>query len=301
MSTYQDAKAFHIWFDSIEEMEREIPSMTAVANGERWNHLLNGTGRYKDYNSIWYYARTSQEAMAKCRDGWPELMEQLKPMIAKLRQSTGLATAAAVQVDVRRRKIRRGDNGDSLDMSRVWSGDLDTAWSKPVKFPRLSASQRYATIFADCSVSAHVNAVETLWRAAAAYCMVEMFNGMGVNTEVWSGLSGTECYQSHAAPYKLRGGVRVKQFSQPINENRLATMLCAPFYRTWLFGMYMCGPWQSAGGLGHIDDSKELVKPLDDRKQAGERVISMGRCLSFSDAVREVESVIKTLRGDQAA
>lgn len=296
MSELIKGDEYHVWFESLEEMEIEMPAMIARCNQYRWESSVTESRS----GASWFYASSAGEAFTKIRDGWPELVATLEPMIEQLRKRFSMGTAAAVNTEVRRRKIRRGASGDSLDMNRVWNGDLDHAWSKPEKFPRLSASQRYATIFADCSASACVRAPDTLWRAAAAYCMIELLTRMGINTEVWSGASGSNNFSERGAPYKFRSGVRIKEFTQPLNENRLATMLCAPFYRTWLFGAYMAGPWRVSGGLAGLYNMG-LPKPLVDRKEAGERVFTVGSCLSFDSAVTAIQGAIDELNNVEVA
>lgn len=289
MSTFKTDSEYHVWFESLEEMEREMPAMIDQHNADLWRTEVMGVRR----GYSWFGCADAATAMRYIKDGWPELSESLQPKIDKLRKSFNLDNAAALNVEVRRRKRQRGDHGDTLDMTKVWNGDMEHAWERPVKFPRISNTQKYATIFADCAVNCSVTSEETLWRAAAIHCMIEMLTRMGVNTEIWSGASAHGIFDH--GPRFLWAGVRVKDFTQPLNYDRLATMLCSVFFRTWLFGAYMAAPWRANKHLG-FPRGHGLVKPLRDRQEAGERVFRIGNCLNEWTAEAEIKRVVAEIQ-----
>lgn len=298
MSSVTENNEFHAWWESFDEMKRELPAMIAVANEQHFKSSVTYSGQGRD----WYHANSSRMAMEKCESGWPELVAELQPMIEKLREALALGSAAVQELQVRKRKIRRMDHGDSLDITRVWNGDLEHAWSKPCKFPRLARSQKYVTIFADLACGSIYTAQDTLWRAASAYVLIDVLTRMGVSTEVWSGCTGSPAFASSYAPKSMRAGVRIKNFDQPLNADRLAVMMCAPFYRTWGFGMYMAGPWAARSGLAMVQDHvKALPKPLQLRREAGERVVLVAKALSFSKALTVVQETIDSIKEDVKA
>jgi hypothetical protein len=293
---------YEVWFESLAEMEAELPALIKRKNTAHWQRTVidGGTGMYGGSRNWFGCDGGSSECFRLLRDGWPDLFKEMQPMLAQLRRHFALDTAAAVQTEVRRRKRRHMDSGDDLDMTRVWNGQLDTAWSKPVKEPRMSASQRYATIYVDSATSGATSAHDTLWRAATAMCMIEVLTRMGVNTEVWVGTTGVGVYAEHGAPRKFRSAVRVKQFTQPVNEDRMTTMVSSAFYRSWLFGTYMAGPWQTCSSLGMIAP-QGMPKILADRAEKGERMFTIGYCLNEHSAQALVKSVIDSIQKTEAA
>jgi hypothetical protein len=131
-------------------------------------------------------------------------------------------------------------------------------------------------------------------------CMIEVLTRMGVNTEVWVGTTGAGVYQEYGAPRKFRSAVRVKQFTQPVNEDRMTTMVSSAFYRSWLFGTYMAGPWQTCSSLGMIAP-QGMPKILADRAEKGERMFTIGYCLNEHSAQALVKSVIDSIQKTEAA
>lgn len=299
MSELTNEKSYQVWFESFEEMERELPALIGRVNGAQFKQrVIDKTSAYGGRS--WHGTDGgAPECFRLIKEGWPEMLKTLQPMIERLRTTFSLDNAAALNVEVRRRKVRRMDHGDSLDITRVWNGQLDTAWSKPVKFPRISASQKYATIYFDAATPGAVDAKDTLWRAAAAICMIEVLTRMGVNTEVWVGSTGTSPYEyGTRAPGRFLSAVRVKAFTDPLNEDRMATMLSCAFYRTWGFGMYMAGPWRASLGLGTVSPCG-LPQVLQERADAGQRTFTFHGCLSFEQAARNVAEVVSSIERKQ--
>lgn len=293
MSEYTNGREYHQWFDSLEEMECELPDMLDRRNRESYEDRLR---RHEHDAFEWYGCASHRQAMKFITEGWPQLVKELQPMIAELRDKFSLGDTTAIQTEVRRRKIRRGESGDVLDMTRVWNGDLEHAWSKPERTFRLGNTQRYATVFADGACSANVKAEQTLWRAAVSYCAVEILTQMGINTEIWAGHSSVESYPY--GPHFACSGVRVKSYLQPLNPDRVCTMLSSAFFRTWSMAMIDAAEWEVSRVRGHVH-AVGLVKPLADRVKNGERVFRISQCLSRSEAYTEMSKIINLLKQDK--
>ena len=287
------AAEYHIWFDSLEEMHAELPAMIRRHNLEA-SHQLTTWGMSND---AWFGfgINSYTEMTTKIRDGWPEYAELLGKRAAELDAALDLETVRAMTIDVRKRKRHRMDQGDTLDLPRVWNGDLDHAWERPVRVPRRSASQRYVTIYLDVSAAAMRNARDAVWRAIAAKKITDLFTSAGFSTEIWVGDSTSGAYVwNQNAPAKTWTGVRVKEFSQPINEDRLAAMSSVGMLRTHGFEMICGSPWKVQSSLG-MPLNRGLVLPLRERQEAGERVIRIGECWSREEAIREVTAVAQSL------
>lgn len=289
MITIKDNRA-HVVFDSLEEMKANLPTFIKQQNEDVWKASVLSAG----YGTSWFGTRDAREAMEKIEKGWPDLTQKLQPMVAQLRQKMNLDSVMAVSSEVRRRKRHRGDYGDALDMTRVWSGDLDHAWERPMKFPRLAAHQRYATIYVDLAANAGVTNSEMMWGAALSLCVIDVLTRMGLNTEVWCGSSCYGPFIGSGAPREMISGVRVKEFSQPLNEDRLVVMLSAAFFRTWGFGMIMAPDFKASSGLGSAQQ-RGLPLPLEERLAKGERVFRISGAHSAYAAEQSMQAVMSAL------
>jgi hypothetical protein len=270
----------------------QLPQMMQRANPYRWDEsVMRPRNGHR-----WLGCQDPSTAVSNIDNGWPQLLKEVKSRTDAIRSQIELGEVEALNVEVRRRKKKRGDHGDTLDMNRVWSGHVDTAWERPVKTSRLTATQRYAIIYADLWVLAMVSAEETLWRAAAINFIVTELTRMGVHTEVWSGGAGHSTY--HDGPNNLWFGVKVKDFTQPLNEERLAVLSHVAFFRTYGFGMMFGAPFTATSGLGY-PSNRGMVKPLRDRESAGERVVRIGNVLNQRSAVVEITRVLNSFKGAQ--
>lgn len=285
---------FHAWFDSLDEMHAELPAMAkAGPNFDEYQRVLATRGEREDRR---WFGMSIDELHRAMSHGSEALLGTLQPMIEQIRQALALGSTAAVNVEVRRRKMRRSDTGDTLDMGRVWNGQLDTAWSRPVRFPKQSSSQRYCTIFTDCGMIGDLHADNSLWRAAMSQCLVEVLTRMGYHTEVWCGDTG---YGLDAYERKIKReycGVKIKAFNQPLNEARLAIMMHAGFFRSELFSLWAgAAPFRINSGFGR-PFQKGLVMPLRKRLEAGERVFRVDNVESLEGAINVMTRILDELR-----
>ena len=280
---------YHVWFDSTDEMLRELRPMVSRANEGRLEIDV-----YSRSSFSWLGCKNAETVERHFKQGWPELLNRLQPMAEQLRVALPLDEVTAVQIETRRRKRHRSDYGDTLDMHRVWSGDIDRAWERPIKERRLTPTERYASVFIDSGANAGTSADETLWRAATALVLVDVLTRMGINTEVWAGNSNANCY--HHGPVQMWCGVRVKEYTQLLNEERLAVAAHVAMHRVYNFSMILAAPWTATVGLGRSVQNG-LLKPLRDREQAGERVFRVGSFISsLPGALNEVRRVIDQLK-----
>lgn len=286
-----NGREYHIWFNSFEEMERELPKYNERQLRNQQELRDTPTGTY------WFGHDKGFDGHLKLvRDGWPQYADVVRAVSQRIEANLDLSTVQAMTTDVRRRKRMRRDSGDTLHMTRVWNGDLDHAWDRPERVPRRAPSQRYATIYVDLSSSAIRNASEGIWRAACAMKINDLFTSAGIATEVWVG-------DSTGAAYNGRGvteagatwtGVCAKEFTQPLNEDRLAVLTSIGTLRTVCFMMLAAAPYEIRSSFGS-PFNHGLVLPLRERLAKGERVIRIGSCWSMDDAKREIAAVAAAL------
>lgn len=276
----------HVIYDSLEELEQVALPLCKQHNMHAYKSSIHHDG----FSALtWYgFNGDGNQAREKILHGWSELLERLRPMMSRLELSEAVSPHRAV---VRRRKMKRGDHGDFLDINRVNSGELDTAWTRPKRLNLYGVTDRRATIVVNVSASADTKFDETLWRAATAIKICDLLQSSGRSVEIYSGNSARNVnYQTDQNAY-----CRIKEYLQPLQVERLAAMVSLAFLRTYMFIAIGAIKAPVDPGLGEPSDGMPVQ--LKARKDAGELVVELARCFSFGDAKRDLESVHKQLTG----
>lgn len=296
MEKLVNGREYHVWFDSFEEMEAELPKMAERRPENRTKLMSVFREGQLSSASVRRYGHSDGPAgmLKRIRDGWPEYARSVYDVAGRLEANLELSTVRAMTMDVRRRKRMRRDSGDTLHMTRVWSGDLEHAWDRPERTPRRAPSQRYATVYIDLAAASMREAREGVWRAACAAKINDVFTSAGIATEVWVGSSTVRAFPDHRDPQLSWTGVRAKQFTQPLNEDRLAALSSVGALRTIGFMMRAAAPYRLSKDFG-MPLNRGLPWPLRERQDRGERVIRIGECWDMDDARREVAAVAAAL------
>jgi len=221
--------------------------------------------------------------------GWPERREKLERMMAhediqaKITQGRGMT---------RRRKIQRGDHGDHLDQERVWMGDLENAWTRPVKMNRLTSTSKNVTLVFDVSASGGVSDEDSLWRAGLCMALTDSIARSGRTYEVWIIDSTFSAFQKHAhkCPNRLWSAFRVKASGDPVNMDRLCGMLGVGFMRTT--GFLAMSAYLSDPGWGYGCALRAgLPHTLHQRRLQGETIIRVSDGFSRADMLKQYDLV----------
>lgn len=147
-------------------------------NAERHARQLTGEGHDPAY---WLGAPSHEVLQGRMTTGWPEGVKRLSE----------LATAeVAVPTNVRRRRVR-GEQGDEVDMQRVWAGNLSTAWSRTRRQSR--CAQRSVSIVCNLSCNADVSSDAMFWRGAAALRLLEALSAAGYNVGLYAAAAARSC------------------------------------------------------------------------------------------------------------
>lgn len=165
------------------------------------------------------------------RDGWQQGVDLMQQV------------AGAVDVPVPRSVRRRGawmDQGDEVEMQRVWAGDLDRAWRRTVRLD--STGPRRVRILVDSIANGGVEANVMRWRGVAALRLCDVLVEAGYTVQVES----VFCGKSDGHRYRL--AVAVKDYSQPLDLPALAATTALPaFFRA------LHHEWHYLAAPGEID------------------------------------------------
>jgi hypothetical protein len=266
-------------WETYEEWLAEYNSYVKTKIGEhRYRAYLDNKG--SDGNSRWYGHEGGAESVLKAIDsGWPELRERL------------VAAMDGVELDMpvfptltmtRRRKRKWLDDGDDYDQHRTWNGDLEHAWSKPVRTERMQPNTKRVTLAFDVGDNCGVTSYQAMWRAALSLLLCDSLARAGRTFEVWCIHSSRESFRS--GPSRYWSGWRVKASHEPVVLDRLAGMLSIGFLRTVGFMSKCMGPFEPTNTLGYAAH-EGLPHSLQERRDSGEVVIRITGCYSRQEAI----------------
>lgn len=233
----------------------------------------------------WWGAPSYYEVQRKIENGWPELRERLLKMLHGIELELPLFPTAAT---VRRRKRFRGDQGDSLDMGRVWNGQLDTAWERPKRTEKQANSTKRITLAFDVTANAIVNNDMAMWRAALCTLLVDSLARAGRIFEIWvvDSTSNPFAWSNARRPPRLWAAWCVKRTADPLVLDRLCAMVSVGFMRTAGFMAMGAGVWEPSAGFGGALGTG-LPATLRERQAAGEVVLRIGECYSKRAVIAE--------------
>lgn len=239
----------------------------------------------------------------KMVNGWPEARENMERCLSDIEVDIPMF---ATNTETRRRKRRRSDNGDELLQERLWAGDLENMWVRPERVTERRLNSKTVTLFFDAGISSGVEHSQSMWRAAVGMYLVTALTRSGRSVEVWVGNSTSDALtqrtrdgsyvDAELVPRYIHNGVMVKSSDQPLNEDRMASMLSAAFFRTYIFGAYWLNP-EKLMPYSRYGYSTAPLLPfgLRQRKQEGDDVIIVTGALSKHEAVNRCRAIVAGL------
>jgi len=211
--------------------------------------------------------------------GWSEGRDKADKFLGKLGD---LGTPMS-----RRRKLIRGDHGDTLDIHRVYAGQLDTAWSRAQR--RATRAPIRVSICVNNAGLSDVPAHELIWRGVCAVALSDKLESAGYSTRLVVGKGGVTC--GHGEKISCR--IMVKDFNQPLNISTATAVMLPGFMRCLLLA------WTATHARHQV--SSGISRSHECNRDAGEIYIGMAvKCEATSRAM--IEQVIRKLNaGEQAA
>lgn len=166
-------------FDSLSEY-LEAAAVPAETEGNRTQqaNYLQPSWRGIDWHGITPDEMTSEGQVAYVarlvREGWPRGLAMLEDFARDM-------TPPAPPVNVRRRRSW-GDQGDGVDMGRVWSGDLSRAWSRTTR--AASRAPRHYRVHLSPNQPSKMDAECIFWRVVAGVVLSDLLTEAGYSVEI---------------------------------------------------------------------------------------------------------------------
>jgi hypothetical protein len=218
-------------YDSLADFEAAKPSME---NRQVYNELSSRNTSW--LGTSWLGASFEETCRIIGENQWPEGMAKMEKALAGLGDEVPPAKSI---------KRRRGwhDSGDSLDMSRVWGGQLDQAWQRCDRVQM--AGTRRVTITYPLIYSAAASADSMFWGGAAALKLSDILTAAGYAVEI-VGIHGTFNKSRRAFM-----AVTSKPFHAPLDMQALIVpMAFAGYMRTVGFAGIVAKPVPTTSALG---------------------------------------------------
>jgi len=268
-------------WDSYEEF---LPDLKQIQ--EKKPHFMNSITSMSG-DRWWGCSDGFHGVQRRVQNGWPELREQVLKMLKGIDLELPIFPTHAT---VRRRKTRHDDHGDSIDMTRVWNGQVDTAWARPVRVERQAPNTKRITLAFDVTANANVTNDMAMWRAALCTLLVDSLARAGRIMEIWVIDSTSNPFQwGQKAPPRLWSAWCVKKTNDPVVLDRLCAMVSVGFMRSAGFAAMGCGPWTASSGFGGALGTG-LPYTLRERVKAKEVVLRIGQCYSRKQVIDEYRS-----------
>jgi hypothetical protein len=278
---------FGVEFDSIQEMLEVKLSEQNADHSQRILFLPAETAKAQDGERSWRGGMSSVEEVKEfINNGWEK-------GVAQMRESVKALTVHGVKSIKRRKKWT--DEGDEIDMCRVYSGELDHAWLSTER--KLSdGGVTHLTVWVQTGFLCTHNPKDFFWRGAIACLMVDALEEAGYRVEVKGYYCGTQVFsRTRSGRIDCIYTYPLKSFEEPLNIDRMAAVTAtAQFFRCAGFAVKMSAPYSAEYGLGQTYHSRPSWMPESD--------INIGDGISTLEAATEaVDEMMKRFEGSETA
>ncbi|MDP6370775.1 MAG: hypothetical protein QF615_14290 [Planctomycetota bacterium] len=207
---------------SLSEL-RSLPSYDAETISSRNRERFDGAIQTYHSPNKWHGSDDPKVLADRIAGKWPEGRNNLRKLEQDL---TGAATTLGVS-DCRR-KIAWADQGDEIDIHRVYSGDLDTAWQTTRR--NGTGLAPIVSIVAGWGGHCGRSHDELFWSGAAALVSAHILEGAGYSVEI---LAASVTRHTFKSVGQCVVAVRLKNSDTPLELSSIAATACfAGTFRT---------------------------------------------------------------------
>jgi len=162
---------------------------------------------------------TARDVLRLMANGWPEGRARMQTLL------DGMDTSSLVPRDTRRR-LRRCELGDAVNIGDVYAGRWQTAWTRATR-QSAQAPQR-VDLLVDVSIQGGRNHDELFWRGAAAIALCDMLESAGYMVRIVVGFSGVLVADRDR---KASCRVTVKDYDKPLDVSTASAVMLPGFFR----------------------------------------------------------------------
>jgi len=149
------------------------------------------------------------------------------------------------------RKQEWADHGDMLDIGKVYSGRIDTAWRRCKRKSGGVLQGKHITLAVNAGDNAGCAAESLRWQGAYAAALADQYASAGYSVDLWAFYSAYRVYSDNNKFDKSTISVKLAHAEQPLDRTLLANTIAFPgFFRTIIFEAIMYAPYQTDDSLG---------------------------------------------------
>jgi hypothetical protein len=164
-------------------------------------------------------------------------------------------------------EMRHTIAGGSLDVGQFITGASPENFVTeviPHDADARSQGKKLMTVYVQCANSCFCGWDEFIYRGAYAYALIEHLENCGYSVELW-------CVSWITWKYPMKIYVKVKEFGELFDNNKMAVTLAAPFYlRRFIFALMECYSddevritYEAYGSAVEMKDIHQVVLPDD--------------------------------------
>ena len=290
-----------VHFNSLLELyDLRLPDI-GVDNQREIQRFDVALGREPGHNSghDWYGPTnmTASDVVNHALLGDQELYVKLQPMADEISRVLGSHTTTYRQQVLKAKRVRVRDIfGDTLDIHRVYQGQIDKAWERR---KRIESNEEHnlITILVDIGGTGSDDVLESLWRAAATLKIVDDYEKAGKSVKL---LVGTVASGALADSYDVMSQtITVKNYNERLPLERVAAMCHLGFHRTFSFASRHCQPYAPVSfAYGRSIPITHGHLPITIRQEIAEgrtKLVIVPRCTNMASAIDSVKCVYSEL------
>lgn len=288
----EDGKMVSVHFDSIVEL---LDYKCENTNASKFKEYIYGES---SQSSSWIGKTNSsnKDVINHALGGDSKMCEDLLEKIAAFREQIG-----ADRVDfhdslpkIKRKRIK-SDFGDSVDIHKVYQGQLDTAWDRMIRVESPKTSP-LVTLCIDICGSSMENCTDSFWRAAVALHVSNELQSAGKSVKIVV----AECAEGAMRDTHklLSNSIVIKDFNQQVAIERIAAMTHFGFLRTYMFGVMCVQDYACYSHLGSPADLTEENMPIHLREEIETghvKFLHIGRVRGSREAEMELKKIYKRI------
>ena len=224
-----------------------------VTDSSNLSHLESSMTQNQNELSWWGIKKgNGNDVLKLSKYGWKEGREKAE------REFSNKITIPKMPSIVRHRVW--SDQGDAVDMQKVYSGQTDRAWQR-ARRGKLSGIKTHVLLLIDIGGNCTRNHEEFYWRGVLAALLADKLSLSGRSVKIVVGQNGNRPYRSNEAPQSSEINIVIKEFDEILNmDSLICSTALSGFFRSVGFKTILLGSNKCTGGLGsHRDYTGEGV------------------------------------------
>lgn len=246
-----------------------------------WGWLCGGS-------SSAYKVSTIEAIEATVRQGWADGVAKVQDLANELRNAIPEAEDITP-------KFQWMDEGDELDMHRVWDGELERSWYG--RDQGIGPAPRVIRLLTPMGGSAGMSQEKMFWVGAGALVLTDALERAGYRCEL---TSYNSCNHYGGSKHHHIAEVTLKRSDDYVPLASLAAGLClTAWYRAIGFRWEAFGPVETGSGFGSITriDNDAVTKAHAERiGLLDDNTVLMHTVRDKSSCVREVKRCIENIQ-----